>query len=83
MKINLKDYAKDTLFLKHVETILANQSETKGLSRTIRSLIIEREEIETDIELGGECILELDKARLEAIKEKNKMLIFTSKQENY
>jgi hypothetical protein len=53
------------------------------LSRTIRSLIIEREEIETDLELGGECILELDKARLEAIKEKNKMLVFTNKEENY
>lgn len=83
MKINLKDYAKDTLLLKHVERVLANQSETKGLSRTIRTLIIERDEIETDLELGGECILELDKARLEAIKEKNKMLIFTNREENY
>jgi hypothetical protein len=83
MKINLKDYAKETAFLKHVEKVLANQSETKGLSRTIRSLIIEREEIETDLELGGECILELDKERLEAIKERNKMLVFTNKEENY
>ena len=83
MKINLKDYAKETAFLKHVEKVLANQSETKGLSRTIRALIIEREEVETDLELSGECILELDKDRLESIKERDKMLLFMSKEEHY
>lgn len=83
MKINLKDYAKETAFLKHVEKVLANQSETKGLSRTIRALIIEREEVETDLELSGECILELDKDRLESIKERDKMLLFMSKEEDY
>jgi hypothetical protein len=83
MKINLKDYAKETAFLKHVEKVLANQSETKGLSRTIRALIIEREEVETDLELSGECILELDKDRLESIKERDKMLLFMSKEDEY
>ena len=83
MKINLKDHAKETAFLKHVEKVLANQSETKGLSRTIRALIIEREEVETDLELSGECILELDKDRLESIKERDKMLLFMSKEEDY
>jgi hypothetical protein len=83
MKINLKDYAKETAFLKHVEKVLANQSETKGLSRSVRALIIEREEVETDLELCGECILELDKGRLESIEERDKMLLFISKEEDY
>lgn len=83
MKINLKDYAKETAFLKHVERVLANQSETKGLSRSIRTLVLDREQIETDLELCGECILELDKDRLESIKERDKMLLFMSKEEDY
>lgn len=83
MKINLKDYAKETAFLKHVERVLANQSETKGLSRSIRALVLDREQIETDLELCGECILELDKDRLESIKERDKMLLFMSKEEDY
>ena len=32
------------------------------------------DEIETDLELGGECIIDLDKDRMAAVEERNKML---------
>lgn len=34
------------------------------------------QDIESDLELGGESIIELDKTRTEAIEERNKMLRF-------
>lgn len=53
-----------------------DDTETKGISRKVRKIIQFMEEIETDLELGGESIVELDKPRLEAIEERNKMLRF-------
>lgn len=76
MNINLKDYTKDTHTLKYIEKILAEQPVTKGLSRKLSKIIKERSEIELDLELGGECIIELDKPRLEAIQERDKMIGF-------
>lgn len=76
MHINLKDFAKDIEVLKHVEKLLMDDTETKGISRKVRSIIQFMQEIETDLELGGESIVELDKPRLEAIEERNKMLRF-------
>lgn len=76
MYINLKEHAKDIEILKHVEKLLLEQAETKGISRKVRKVIKFMEEIETDLELGGESIVELDMPRLEAIEERNKMLRF-------
>lgn len=76
MHINLKEFAKDIEILKHVEKLLADDAETKGISRKVRTIIQFMQEIETDLELGGESIVELDKPRLEAIEERNKMLRF-------
>lgn len=59
-----------------MEKLLLEQSETKGISRKIRKIIQFMQEIESDLELGGESILELDMPRLEAIEERNRMLIF-------
>ena len=76
MNINLKEHARDIEILKHVEKLLLEQSETKGISRKIRKVIKFMEEIEADLEIGGESIVELDMPRLEAIEERNKMLRF-------
>ena len=76
MNINLKEHAKDIEILKHVEKLLMDDTETKGISRKVRKIIKFMEEIETDLELGGESIVELDMPRLEAIEERNKMLRF-------
>lgn len=83
MEVNLKNHVKDTHVLKHVEKLLANDSMTRGLSRKISKIIKEREEIEVDLELCGECIVELDKPRLEAIEEKDKMTGFISHDDDY
>jgi hypothetical protein len=76
MHINLKDYCKNIEVLKHASTLLAENSETKGISRKLDKFVKFLEEIETDLELGGESIVELDMPRLEAIEERNKMLRF-------
>jgi len=76
MEVNLKNFAKDTYVLKHIEKILSNETVTRGLVRKLSKIIKEREEIEVDLELSGESIIELDMPRLEAIEEKNKMTSF-------
>ena len=53
-----------------------DDTETKGISRKVRKIIKFMEEIEADLEIGGESIVELDRPRLEAIEERNKMLRF-------
>jgi hypothetical protein len=82
MKVNLKQYAKDTYVLKHVEKVLGETPATKGLSRKIAKIIKDRDEVELDLELGGECIIELDKPRLEAIEERDKMTGFMSQEDD-
>jgi hypothetical protein len=76
MEVNLKEHARDIEILKHVEKLLSERSETKGVSRQVRRIYLFMQEVETDLELGGECIVELDKPRLEAIEERNKMFRF-------
>ena len=83
MNINLKEHAKDIEILKHVEKLLFEQSETKGISRKVRKIIKFMQEIETDLELGGESIVELDMPRLEAIEERNNMLKFKLESDDY
>lgn len=53
-----------------------DDTETKGISRKVRKIIKFMEEIEADLEIGGESIVELDMPRLEAIEERNNMLKF-------
>lgn len=74
MKINLKDLAKDKEMLKYVQSVMRNHPILKPMSRKMDKIVKLFEEIETDLELSAECIIELDKGRLESIEEKNKML---------
>lgn len=76
MNINLKDFAKDIEVLKHVEKLLLEQTETKGISRKVRKIVQFLQEVEADLEIGGESIVELDMDRLKAIEERNNMLKF-------
>lgn len=76
MKVNLKTFAQEKEQLKYVEKILLNQQATKSLSKKIGKIIRFYDEVETDMSLCGECIVELDQPRLEAIAERDKMLNF-------
>jgi len=76
MKVNLKDICKDKEMLKYLQSILRDQAVTKGFATKLEKVIRFYEEIEVDLELGGESIVELDMARLDAIEERNKMLSF-------
>jgi len=76
MEVNLKNFAKDTYVLKHIEKILSNETVTRGLARKLSKIIKEREEIEVDLELGSECIIQLDMPRLDALVERSKMTNF-------
>jgi hypothetical protein len=44
------------------------------LASKLNNIIKLLDEIELDLELGGECIIELNKGRLESIEERDKML---------
>ena len=76
MEINLKDLVKTKETLKYIQSILRQETVTKGLARKLDATIKFYDEIEADLEIGGESIIELDKPRLEAIEERNKMLNF-------
>lgn len=78
MKINLKQLAQDKYWLENVQRTLMSSTSTKAIGNKLKNLINLVSEIETDLELGGESIVELDKPRLEAIEERNKMLKFMS-----
>tara|TARA_B110000503_G_C7064013_1_gene377932 strand:- start:136 stop:387 length:252 start_codon:yes stop_codon:yes gene_type:complete len=76
MKVNLKDFCKEKEILKHVQKLLNNEQLDKSIARKLEKVIRFYEEIEQDLEMCGESITELDKPRLEAIEERNKMLSF-------
>jgi len=76
MKVNLKDICKDKEMLKYLQSILRDQAVTKGFATKLEKVVRFYEEIEVDLELGGESIVELDMTRLDAIEERNKMLSF-------
>ena len=63
--------------------VLLNENVTKGLARKLSKIIKEREEIEVDLELSGECIIELDMPRLDVIQEKDKMTAFMNGNDDY
>ena len=76
MKVNLKDICKDKEMLKYLQSILRDQTVTKGFATKLEKVIRFYEEIEVDLEMCGESIVEIDMARLDAIEERNKMLSF-------
>jgi len=79
MKVSLKDICKDKEMLKYLQSVLRDQPVTKGFASKLEKIIRLYEEIETDLELGTECIISLDMPRLEAIKERDKMLLLYKK----
>lgn len=71
MQINLRNLVKER------EALKAAQAEvSKDISTKLNKVINFYDEIERDLEISGECIVQLDKPRLKAIEERNKMLNF-------
>jgi len=68
--------------VKYIQSILREQDVTKGLARKLDEVIKLYDEIESDLEIGGESIIELDKPKLEAIAERNKMLNILNKSDD-
>ena len=77
MKTNLKKLTEQRYILNELYSgaTVITSSHIKRLKELSRLL----EEIETDLEIAGESIVELDQERLEAIEEKNKWLNFYNK----
>ena len=73
MNINLKKLTQQRLAL---ETFQKQVTSSGKNSRYIKDLVRFLEEIEADLERGGESIVELDMPRLEAIEERNKFVSF-------
>jgi hypothetical protein len=76
MHINLKEHHQDKETLKYIQSVLRNTSSTVSLANKLEKIIKFYDETETDLELAGESIVELDKPRLKAIEEKNKFINF-------
>jgi hypothetical protein len=74
MNINLKHLAQQKASLIYAQKQLSGAGRT---SRYLKDLVRLLEEIEVDLEIGGESIVELDMPRLEAIEERNKFLAFS------
>lgn len=82
MEVNLKDVSKQILELKHLKKQLLQQNaDPKKSSKLIDKIVSFYEEVESDLELCGESIIEIDKPRLEAIEERNKMLSFIKEED--
>lgn len=82
MQINLKEHSRDRETLKYVQSVLRQAPVTKGLANKLGKIIDFYESIELDLELSGECIMELDTDRLKAIEERNKMLSFLNQSDD-
>lgn len=77
MKVNLKEVSKQILELKFLKKQLLEQNaDPKKSAKLIDKILLMYEEVETDLEMCGESIIEIDMPRLEAIEERNKMLSF-------
>ena len=79
MEINLKNLVKTKETVKYIQSILREQAVTKGLARKLDDVVKLYDEIESDLEIGGESIIELDMSRFAAIEERNKMINFINK----
>ncbi len=77
MEVNLKEVSKQILELKFLKKQLLEQNaDPKKSAKLIDKILLMYEEVETDLEMIGESIIEIDMPRLEAIEERNKMLSF-------
>lgn len=76
MKISLKKLAQQREALDHAIRTLAPQASGKNSAKHLKNLQTLLEEVDRDLEMCGESIVELDKPRLEAVEERNKMLSF-------
>jgi hypothetical protein len=74
MNINLKKLSLEKEAAKYVHKRLSEQVTTRPLASKLNNIIKLLDEIELDLELGGECIIELNKDRLESIAERDKTL---------
>lgn len=79
MKVSLKDISKEKETLKYIQSVLRDQSVTKGLGNKLEKIIRFYEEVETDLEMCGESITELQGGRLEEIQERNRSMSFYNK----
>ena len=76
MKVNLKVLCKEKETLKHIASQMREVTALKAYARKLEKVIDFYDDVERDLEMGGECIVELDMPRLEAIEERDKMLQF-------
>lgn len=83
MEINLKELSQQKEQLKYIQSVLADNILLKSFAKRIAKTIRFYEEIETDLELAGESIVELDKPRLKAIEERNKWLNIYNKTDDF
>ena len=79
MKVNLKELFRQKEELKYIQSILRDQTVTKGLAKKLDKTIDLLDEIEIDLGLCGESIVEIDMPRLEAIEERDKFASFYNK----
>lgn len=85
MKVNLKDLTKNKEYLKQLQSLIRNGEEIhnlKAFSSKLEKVIRLYEEVETDLELSGESIIELDMPRTDALEERNKMMKFINNQDD-
>lgn len=82
MKANLKEHCETKETLKYIQSIMREVPETQKLARKLDKVIRFYDEVETDLELGGESIVELDMERLPAIEERNKFLQFVNNEDD-
>jgi len=72
MIVNLKKLVLQKELLKAIKPSVTNRSYAKKLDKIADFL----DEIERNLEIGGECILDLDKNRLDAIAERDACIDF-------
>ena len=74
MRINLKKLALEIEILHKLYFKLTAEIETRPMASKLKKTLNFLQEIERDLEMGGESIIELDKSRLDAIEEKNSLI---------
>jgi len=76
MKVNLRKLTQQKLALDEAIRALSVFKEKRRIAKHLKDLTGFIDEICTDLEMAGESIPELDKNRLDAIEERDKMLEF-------
>jgi hypothetical protein len=73
-KVNLKKISEQKDALVFINRKMKSDPEMRRFNKKIVELTRFLEDIESDLELSGECIIELDMPRMEAIEERNKRM---------